>query len=356
MPAFSGVAAARKQCWSVLLVLALLEISAAAQTSLNDVHVMPRPASSTIASSVGSLELVGGSYLHVIKKDVTLVLVSVSVTDPMQRLVTGLAPENFQVFEGKTPQEIRHFSSEDAPVSVGIILDSSGSMSDKMDRVREAVNQFCQAANPQDEFFLITFADQPLLASDFTGTPEDLQTAILYTQPKGRTSLLDAIYMGIGKMRRAKYAKKALFIISDGGDNHSRYGQKEVLSAVKESDVMVYSIGVFDRSVPTREEWLGPELLRSIAEPSGGRAFTVFNARELPAVAHRIGTELRTQYVIGYRPEKAPGDGKWHKISVKLKLPRKLAFLQAHFRKGYYAQSNEPVATLPPRPEGGSPE
>lgn len=344
MPAYSATVAVLKSSLLVLLGFAFLEISAAAQTSLNDVHVMPRQVSPAVASTVGSLELVEGAYLHVIKKDVNLVLVSVSVTDPMQRLVTGLAPENFQVFEGKKAQQIRHFSSEDAPVSVGIILDSSGSMADKMDRVREAVNQFCQAANPQDEFILITFADEPRLASDFTSTPEDLQAALLYTQAKGRTALLDAIYMGVGKMRNAKYAKKALLIISDGGDNHSRYGEREVRSAVKESDVMVYSIGVFDRYVPTREELLGPSLLSSIVEPSGGRAFTVFSARELPAVAHHIGTELRTQYVLGYRPEDAPRDGKWHKISVRLRLPRKLAFLQAHAKKGYYALKSEPVA------------
>jgi Ca-activated chloride channel family protein len=159
--------------------------------------------------------------------------------------------------------------------------------------------------------------------------------------------------MGIGKMRSARYSKKALLIISDGGDNHSRYGEREVRSAIKESDVMVYSIGVFDRNVPTREEWLGPELLRSIAEPSGGRAFTVFSATELPTVAHRIGTELRTQYLLGYRPATAPRDGKWHKISVKLRLPGKFAFLQAHARKGYYAHQSEPIA-LQHRSDQGS--
>ena len=344
MPATSGAAAVLKRCCFLFLALAFLEISAAAQTSLNDVHVMPRQASPLIAGPVGSLELVGGSFLHVIKKDVNLVLVPVSVTDPMQRLVTGLVRENFEVFEGKRPQQIRHFSSEDAPVSIGIILDNSGSMSDKMDRVREAVNQFCQAANPQDEFFLITFADEPRLASDFTSTTEDLQNALLYTHAKGRTALLDAIYMGIGTMRGAKYAKKALLIISDGGDNHSRYGEGEVRSAVKESDVMVYSVGVFDRSVPTREEWLGPDLLSSIAEPSGGRAFTVLNASELPAIAHRVGTELRTQYVIGYWPEDAPRDGKWHKISVRLRLTKKLSWLRVQARTGYYAHATEAKA------------
>ena len=342
MPAFSAAIAVLKSSFRVLSVLVFLGFAAFAQTSLNDVHVAPRQPH--IAAAANSPELVRGSYLHVLKQDVNLVLVSVSVTDPMQRLVTGLAPENFQVFEGNKPQQIRHFSSEDAPVSVGIILDSSGSMSDKMDRVREAVNQFCQAANPQDEFFLITFSEQPRLATDFTSKPEELQSALLYTQPKGRTALLDAIYMGIQKMRQAQYAKKALLIISDGGDNHSRYGEHEVRSAAKESDVLIYSVGVFDRSVPTPEEWLGPDLLKSIAEPSGGSAFTAFSATELPAIAHRIGTELRTQYVLGYRPENPPHDGKWHKISVKLRLPRRIAFLQPHFRKGYYAQRSEPVA------------
>jgi len=144
--------------------------------------------------------------------------------------------------------------------------------------------------------------------------------------------------MGIQKMRQAKYGKKALLIISDGGDNHSRYGEREVKAAVKESDVLVYAIGPFDRYVPTKEETLGPAMLSAIAEPTGGRAFTLQSPREMPDVAHRIGTELRTQYVLGYRPEDAPKDGKWHKINVKLRLPKKLAFLRVHAKTGYYAE------------------
>jgi Ca-activated chloride channel family protein len=255
----------------------------------------------------------------------------------MQRLVTGLQAENFQLFEGKKPQEIRHFSSEDVPVSVGIILDASGSMRSKMDRVRDAVKQFCAEANPQDEFFMIVFSDRPRLATDFTSLPEDLEKELLFTQPKGRTALLDAIYMGLHKMKEAKYGKKALLIISDGGDNHSLYGEKEVKSAAKESDVMIYAIGTFDRYVPTPEESRGPALLSEIAEPTGGRALSLQNEIELPAVARHIGRELRTQYVLAYRPQDMPRDGKWHKIQVKLRLPRKLAFLRAHAKTGYYA-------------------
>ncbi len=339
----SAAIAARKHCLLALFAFVFLAIFSSAQTSLNDVRVTPR-LGGELSQAANSPQLVGGSHLNVLKKDVNLVLVPVSVTDPKQRLVTGLAAENFQLFEDKKRQQIRHFYSEDAPVSVGIILDSSGSMTDKMDRVRDAVSEFCRASNPQDEFFLIRFADEPGLASDFTNNPEDLQNALLYIQPKGRTALLDAIYMGVAKMRQSDFTKKALLIISDGGDNHSRYDIREVRSVVKESDVTVYSIGVFDRYVRTQEELLGPYLLSSIAETTGGRAFTIFSSADLSTAALSIGTELRTQYVLGYRPPDASQDGKWHKISVKLRLPKRIALLQVHFRKGYFAQRSEAAA------------
>jgi Ca-activated chloride channel family protein len=314
--------------------LALASAIALAQSELDTAHIFPREnpqmlASANVAASPG--------HMHAIKQNVDLVLVPVSVTDGSQRLVTGLDQSNFQVLEGKKVQEIRHFSSEDAPVSLGVIVDTSGSMKDKMERVRQAVTQFCEIANVQDEFFMITFSDEPHMSSDFTNTAEDIEKELLYIHSKGRTALLDAIYMGIEKMRQARYSKKALLVISDGGDNHSRYGEREVKSAVKESDVMIYAIGTFDRYVPTQEEMLGPGLLANVAQVTGGRAFTLENPNEMPAVAHRIGTELRTQYVLGYRPEKAPHDGKWHKISVKLKLPAKLSFLRVHAKTGYYA-------------------
>jgi len=319
------------------IIASTLLLSAAfalAQSELDTAHIFPREnpqvlASANLASSPGPM--------HAIKQNVDLVLVPVSVTDGMERLVTGLGQSNFQVLEGKKVQEIRHFSNEDAPVSLGVIVDTSGSMKDKMERVREAVTQFCEIANVEDEFFMITFSDEPHMARDFTNAAEDIEKELLYLHSKGRTALLDAIYMGIEKMRQARYSKKALLVISDGGDNHSRYDEREVKSAVKESDVMIYAIGTFDRHVPTQEELLGPGLLANVAQVTGGRAFTLENPNEMPAVAHRIGTELRTQYVLGYRPEKAPHDGKWHKISVKLKLPSKLSFLRVHAKTGYYA-------------------
>ncbi len=319
---------------SALIISAQVFVSA--QTGLDDVHITSR--TSLAAASIGSAALTSG--LHIIKEDVNLVLVPVSVVDGLQRMVVGLRENNFQVFEGKKAQAIRHFSSEDAPVSVGIILDTSGSMRDKIDRVREAVHQFCNAANVDDEFFLITFADTPHLAVDFTRDPGKIESELVYTRPTGRTALLDAIYKGLHQMKEAKYPRKALLIISDGGDNHSRYSERDIRGAVKESDVAIYAIGTFDRYMPSREERMGPALLSEIAEPTGGQAFTITSANEIPEVALRIGALLRTQYLLGYRPEDVPRDGKWHKINVKLKLPKQLAFLRVHAKTGYYASAN----------------
>src|SRR5207248_8193360 len=172
--------------------------------------------------------------------------------------------ENFNVFEGKEAQEIKHFFSEDAPVSLGVIFDMSGSMSSKIERAREAVVEFFKTANPQDEFFMVTFADKPEEISDFTQSVEDIQGKLIYTIPKGRTALLDGIYMALTKMRDAKHNKKALLIISDGGDNRSRYTDSEIKAMVKEADVQIYAIGIFDDVRPTPEEVRGPYLLSEI--------------------------------------------------------------------------------------------
>src|SRR6478735_12231367 len=197
-----------------LLVLSLVSFGVCgfSQTSLDDVHVASREVTPSLKGIV-SADL-QGSGIHVIHTDSRLVLVPVSVTDPMERFVTGLNRDNFEVFEGAKPQRIQHFYSEDTPVSLGIILDVSGSMSDKLERVRDAVNQLCEVSNPQDEYFMITFADEPRLAVDFTTNPDDIRKELVFAQPKGRTSLLDAIDQGLRKMKNAKYGKRALLIIS----------------------------------------------------------------------------------------------------------------------------------------------
>jgi Ca-activated chloride channel family protein len=327
----------------ILFALACIGVPAFGQTDVNDVHVAPRavekPPDPPQPAKPDLLASTTGMTAHVrpLKVDVDLVLVPVTITDPMNRLVTGLDKENFQLFEGNATQEIRTFSSEDAPVSLGVIFDSSGSMSSKMDRAKDAVMEFFKTANPQDEFFMITFSDEPEEVSDFTSSVDEIQNKLVFAVPRRRTALLDAIYMGVSKMRQAKYPKKALLIISDGGDNHSRYTEGEIRSLVKEADVMIYAIGIYDRYASAVEERLGPQLLSDITELTGGRAFTIDNPNDLGDVATKIGVELRNQYVLGYRPTKVMHDGKWRKIKVKLLPPKGLPPLRVYARTGYYA-------------------
>lgn len=326
--------------WMVALLSFVLLLGGtvfAQDEDVQDIHVTPRVEAPTSNQPIQPDSLRERTPL--VKSRVNLVLVPVTVTDPMNRLVTGLDKDNFQVFEGKEQQEVRNFSSEDAPVSLGVIFDMSGSMSSKIERAREAVTEFFKTANPQDEFFLIAFADRPEEVSDFTQSVDDLQSKLIFTVPKGRTALLDAIYLGLSKMREAKYPKKALLIISDGGDNHSRYTEGEIKSLVKEADVMIYSIGIYDHYFQTEEERLGPALLSDISDLSGGRAFTIDNPNDLADVATKIGIELRNQYVLGYRPKNPGHDGKWHKIKVKLLPPKGLPPLHVYARTGYYASS-----------------
>jgi Ca-activated chloride channel family protein len=275
-----------------------------------------------------------------IRVDVDLVLVNVTVTDPYNRLVTGLERENFRVFEDNTEQEAIHFSSEDVPISIGVIFDLSGSMSNKVDKARLAAIQFFKTANPQDEFFLVSFNDRAQLVSRFTTSIEELQTRLMYTTTKGRTALLDAIYLGLSQMKGARNTKRALLIISDGGDNHSRYNERDVKNFVKESDVQLYSVGIFDplgSRGRSAEELNGPTLLAEISELTGGRSFPVENLNDLPDIAAKIGMELRNQYVVGYKPGNAIRDGKWRKIKVRLRPPRGLPPLNVYHRTGYYA-------------------
>jgi len=314
---------------------------------VNDVHVESREAAKDAPKDktdkpeeVAKQTLVSpvlNTHVRPMKVDVDLVLVPVTITDPLNRLVTGLDKENFQLFEGSAQQEIRTFSSEDAPVSLGVIFDTSGSMSSKIDRARDAVVEFFKTANPQDEFFMISFNDEPEEVSDFTSSVDEIQNKLIYAVPRKRTALLDAIYMGVHKMRQAKFPKKALLIISDGGDNHSRYTEGEIKAMVKEADVMVYAIGIYDRYFQSEEERLGPALLSEIAELTGGRAFTIENPNDLADVATKIGVELRNQYVLGYRPNNGARDGKWRKIKVKLLPPKGLPPLRVYARTGYYA-------------------
>ncbi|HWB96946.1 MAG TPA: VWA domain-containing protein [Bryobacteraceae bacterium] len=275
-----------------------------------------------------------------IRVDTILVQIPVTVMDPLNRFVTGLERDNFRVFEDKKEQTVTAFSSEDAPLSVGVVFDCSGSMGAKLQKSREAVAQFFKTANPQDEFFLVQFNDRAELIQPFTTRLEEIQSRLAFTQSKGRTALLDAVYLALHQMKKAKNSRKALLVISDGGDNNSRYTEGEIKGLVREADVQIYGIGIYESASNrgrTAEELSGPSLLSEIAEQTGGRQFPVENLNELPDVAAKIGIELRNQYVLGYSPANQQRDGKYRRIQVKLVQPRGLPPLRAFWRLGYYA-------------------
>lgn len=278
-----------------------------------------------------------------LRTDVDLALVNVTVTDPYNRLVTGLEPDNFRVYEDNVEQEIATFSSEDVPISIGVIFDLSGSMGNKVAKAREAAIQFFKTANPADEFFLVSFNERAELTSAFTNSVEELQQRMMMSAPRGRTALLDAIYLGLSEMRGAHNAKRALLIISDGGDNHSRYNENDVKRLVREADTQLYAIGIFDPlgyRNRTPEELNGPSLLTDITDMTGGRVFSVERIEDLPDIATKIGMELRNQYVLGYHPSNKTHDARWRKIKVKLRAPRGLPPLTVYAKTGYYAPSH----------------
>ena len=325
------------------LVLMALPLAVAAQDSPEEptnAKIPPPPKLLDTARDTPAVKIVPGK---VIRTDVDLALVNVTVTDPYNRLVTGLEQDNFRVSEDGTEQEIVSFSSEDVPISIGVIFDFSGSMSNKVDKAREAAVQFFKTANPQDEFFLVSFNERAELTSTFTNSVEDLQSRMMLTAPKGRTALLDAIYLGLSQMRGAHNAKRALLILSDGGDNHSRYNENDIKRLVKEADTQLYAIGLFDPlgyRNRTMEELNGPSLLADITELTGGRVFAVEHLNDLPDIASKIGMELRNQYVLGYRPSNHAHDARWRKIKVKLRAPKGLPPLTVYSKTGYYAPSH----------------
>lgn len=272
--------------------------------------------------------------------DLPVVLINVSVTDPLNRFVTGLEKEHFRLLEEKVEQKVVSFSSEDAPLSVGLVFDCSGSMGSKLSKAREATAQFFKTANPEDEFFLIEFNDRPELVVPFTTSTEEIQNRLTFTQAKGRTALLDGVYLAMNTMKKARNPRKAILIVSDGGDNSSRYTESEIKNAVREADVQVYAVGIFESiggRGRTAEELAGPGLLSEMAEQTGGRHFPVENIAELPDVAAKIGIELRNQYVLGYTPSNQEKNGKYRRVQVKLVQPKGLPPLKAIYRTGYYA-------------------
>lgn len=271
--------------------------------------------------------------------DVDLVLLNATVTDSRNRHVTGLTKESFQVWEDKIEQEIQYFSSENVPLSVGIIFDTSGSMQNKLTDARTAANTFLRIGEKEDEYFLVEFSDSPHLVADLTTDITKLQNRLLLTRAKGMTSLYDAMYLGLERVGHGSNARKALLLITDGEDNHSHYSFSDVKEFAKEHDVQIYAIGIVDDESIQGTRYTGRALLQDLANLTGGRAFFPSSIQELEGICAAIGVDLKNQYVLGYRSSNRLADGKWRKIKVKINRTKRGPSLSVRAKTGYYAST-----------------
>jgi Ca-activated chloride channel family protein len=268
-----------------------------------------------------------------------LITFTVTVTDTYGRFVSGLNKNAFTVFDDKQPQEITYFSDDDAPVSVGVIFDVSGSMSgDKVKRARDALSKFVQTSHNSDEYFLIGFNSRAQLLLDKTRNGDAVLDKMTFVQTRGNTALYDACYLGVEKVQRGAHPKRALLLISDGQDNNSRYTFNELRRLLKESDVVLYGVGILgggDAGSALGME--GQGILDELSSVSGGKAFFPRSPAEMDDIFEQIALELRHQYSIGYKPTNFGNDGKWHKVKVKVAPPRGLPRLFVRTKEGYYA-------------------
>ncbi len=270
-----------------------------------------------------------------IRVDVNLALLPVTVMDDMGRNVMGLQRDNFRVLDGSKQRPIVSFSRQDAPISVGLVFDCSRSMTDKFKITRLAPAQLFDQLNPQDEAFLVTVSDRPVLRHDFTSHFEDIQSDLVFTYPHGSTSLLDGMYLGLQKLKHAHNPRKALVIVSDGGDNNSRYTMRELSSLAEESDAQIFAI-CLSYAPATEEEVRGPDLLEKISRLTGGMRFMIADVNVMQSAMARIGITLHNQYVLGIVPPPAAPQGKYRHIKVELVTPVGSPRMQIFARSSYY--------------------
>ncbi|PYS04526.1 MAG: VWA domain-containing protein [Acidobacteria bacterium] len=281
-----------------------------------------------------------------LKVDVDLVLVNATVTDPQNRYVTGLEKEHFQIWEDKLEQKIEYFSAEDVPISLGVIFDVSGSMKDKISTARDAAVTFLKTGNPEDEYFLVEFANRPEVAEDFTTDVTRLQNRLIFTPAKGMTAMYDSVYLGLEKLKEGNNPKKALLLITDGEDNRSRYTFSNVKDFVKEQDVQIYGIGIVDNfNSQLGSGHTGRAMVEELSDLTGGRAFFPDSVYDLEDICTKIAVELKNQYVIGYSSTNAAKDGKWRKLRLKINPPKGLPHLNVRSKSGYYAPLADAATT-----------
>ncbi len=277
-----------------------------------------------------------------IKIDTDLITLTLTVTDYYGRLVSGLTEDAFTIFDNNKKQKITFFSDTDAPVSIGILFDVSGSMSgDKIAKARNALSRFINTSHPRDEYYLIAFNSRAQLLLDKSRDGEAVLNKLTLVEPKQNTALYDACYLGVERVSRGTHQKKALLIISDGQDNSSRYSFKEVRRLMKESDVVIYSVGILDgRDSGSMIGIQGQSFLDELSSVTGGKSFYPNTTAEMDEIFERIALELRNQYSIGYTPDDFQPNGEWRKVKVKIKPPRGVPRLTVRSREGYYATPN----------------
>jgi Ca-activated chloride channel family protein len=281
----------------------------------------------------------GGDKLPSIRADADLVLVPVTVTDQRGASVTGLDRKHFTLLQDNVPQNIVAFSQQNIRCSVGLIADTSGSMYHQLGALKSAVRAFLETAEARDEASLMSVSDRPETHSDFTSEPVTLQNSVQSIRPGGSTALVDTLYLALSRMRSAHNPRRVLLVVWNGMDNHSRYSNSDLIRVAVEADVQIYTIAIgveprYKKPIQVQEEHNGRVLLEDLAERTGGLHFVVEYPSQVEQVAAKIGLALRNQYVIGYRPGETEGSGKWHKIRVKLDVPK----TNVHARNGYYSR------------------
>ena len=321
-----------RSCWrSIFLITALFSICYGAPSQPSEAPT--QPGEQPRVNIVPRRQPVAGKAKSDIRVDVNVVLIPVTVTDPLGTPVLGLRPESFRVLEDGIEQPVAHLATQDVPLSVSFVFDASKSMESKLDKSRAAVAEIMKSSMPGDEYSLFSFNDSPKLLRGFTSESGDIQNALMSIQPMGWTALLDAIHLSVSYMKRAKNTRKAVVVLSDGGDNNSRFNQHEIRELLRESDVTLYAIGILGRMVTAG----AMKLLSNLAEETGGRLFPVHNVSQLPEAVAKLNAALRDQYMLAYYPTNQARDGKFRRVQVRLVSSPSSPLLHASWRSGYYA-------------------
>jgi Ca-activated chloride channel family protein len=295
-----------------------------------------QPVVSIVPRSRPDLSVDGSPELH-LRVDTPLVLIPIHAMSARGSSVTDLLKENFRLYEDGVEQRVTYFTRQDAPISVGLVFDSSGSMANKIHQSAEAAAAFFKTANASDEFFLVEFGEKPKLMMPFGSDSDQIYKQIARTKPFGRTSLIDAIHLALIQMKNARNSRKAIVLLSDGGDNRSRLTRGQIKSALLESEIQMYAMGIFDALKHTPEEKNGPQLLDELAVQSGGRLFTVDRIDDLDTVSATIGTALRNEYLLGYVSSNSSRDGKYRQVKVIVAVSPQTPVPDVSYRRGYYA-------------------